>query len=218
MSEQRDPFVHIKKWLSNDDKNDNDKKKISKRQYLLIFLVIGIAFMLVGNYFNKQNRSSDPLPVYNDSDEKADVETLGKNIKNEPSSMVEYERYYENQLKDALESIVGVQDVTVVVNVMSTEKKVFESNTIQRRQKTEETDSNGGKRTVEDISTDQQMVLIREGDKEVPIVSQSIKPEIKGVLIVAKGAEHIQVKNTIVEAVTRVLDVPSHRVSVQAKK
>jgi stage III sporulation protein AG len=38
------------------------------------------------------------------------------------------------------------------------------------------------------------------------------------VLIVAKGADDVRVKKEIIEAVTRVLDVPSHRVAVSAKK
>jgi stage III sporulation protein AG len=44
------------------------------------------------------------------------------------------------------------------------------------------------------------------------------KPAIRGVLVVAKGAENIQVKKWIIEAVTRSLDVPSHRVAVMPKK
>ena len=75
-----------------------------------------------------------------------------------------------------------------------------------------------GERKVEDFSTDEKVVIIREGDKEVPLVQQTKKPTIRGVLIVAKGADNISIKKEIVEAVTRVLDVPSHRVAVSAKK
>jgi stage III sporulation protein AG len=38
------------------------------------------------------------------------------------------------------------------------------------------------------------------------------------VLVVAKGADNIEVKKSIIEAVTRALDIPSHRVAVLAKK
>jgi len=37
-------------------------------------------------------------------------------------------------------------------------------------------------------------------------------------LIVAKGADNIRIKKEIIDAVTRALDVPSHRVAVMAKK
>ncbi|EEM04135.1 Sporulation stage III protein AG [Bacillus pseudomycoides] len=61
-------------------------------------------------------------------------------------------------------------------------------------------------------------VIIREGDKETPIVLRTEKPKVRGVLVVAKGVDNIQVKAMVKEAVTRMLDVPSHRVAVLPKK
>ena len=115
-----------------------------------------------------------------------------------------YEQAYENQLKEALDAIVGVSDVTVVVNVDSTEKRVLEKNSKSQNQVTEETDREGGRRKVEDHSNDDQLVIIQDGEKEVPIVIETKKPAIRGVLVVAKGADNIQVKKWIIEAVTRV--------------
>ena len=76
----------------------------------------------------------------------------------------------------------------------------------------------GGKRKVEDQSREEQLVIIQEGEKEIPVVTETKKPAIRGVLVVAKGADNIQVKKWIIEAVTRSLDVPSHRVAVMPKK
>ncbi len=67
------------------------------------------------------------------------------------------------------------------------------------------------------LQTDEQLVIIRNGDKEVPIVIETKKPEIRGVVVVAQGAENIEVKKWIIEAVTRALGVPSHRVAVMPK-
>lgn len=216
MSENKGPLKGLKNIFQSNNKGD---QKLTKKHYITIVLVIGIAFMLISNFFANNNQSSNPVPVSSNNDETEDVETLGKNTGgNQPSTMREYEEYYENQLKDAIESIVGVNDVTIVVNVESTEKRVYEKNLINKKQITSETDSNGGKREVEDNSTEEQIVIVREGDKEVPLVSETEKPGIRGVLIVAKGAEDIHVKKNIIEAVMRSLDVPSHRVSVLAKK
>lgn len=216
MSEKKGPLTPLKNIFQSDNKGDH---KLTKKHYIIIVLVVGIAFMFVSNFFSNNNQSSNPVPVATNNDDKEDVETLGKNTGgSQPTSMREYEEYYENQLKGAIESVVGVNDVTIVVNVDSTEKKVFEKNLINKKQITSETDSNGGKREVEDNSTEEQIVIVREGDKEVPLVSETEKPSIRGVLIVAKGAEDIQVKKNIIEAVMRSLDVPSHRVSVLAKK
>jgi stage III sporulation protein AG len=89
---------------------------------------------------------------------------------------------------------------------------------VTRSQRTDETDREGGKRNVEDQSIDEKVVIVREGDKEAPIVVRTDKPAVRGVLIVAKGADNIEVKKMIINAVTRMLGVPSHRVSVLPKK
>jgi len=212
MVEGRGPLNSFKKWLNSDQEN----QKWTKTHYVIIVFVIGIGLMVAGNFLSK-DPAVDSMALVSE-DEGKDQETFGKGQSNQPMTMADYEAYYENQLKEALESVIGVGDVTVVVNVESTEKVIYEKNRVRHSQWTDETDANGGKRKVEDQSVEEQMVLIREGDKEVPLITETKKPEIKGVLVVAKGADNIQVKKWIVEAVSRVLDVPSHRVSVLAKK
>ena len=54
-------------------------------------------------------------------------------------------------------------------------------------------------------------------DKETPVVLRTEKPKVRGVLVVAKGVDNIQVKAMVKEAVIRLLDVPAHRVSVSPK-
>ena len=196
---------------------DGDNQKMTKIHYILIVFIVGVAIMLFSNFISNQ-KSSAPVPVASDNGKHDDVETFSTKGSSQPSTMREYEEYYENQLKEAIGSLAGVEDVSIVVNVGSTEKTVYEKNTTNKKQITSETDSNGGKRQVEDASIEEQIVVIREGDKEVPLVSQTKKPDIIGVLVVAGGADNIQVKKSIIEAVMRTLDVPSHRVSVQAKK
>jgi stage III sporulation protein AG len=111
-----------------------------------------------------------------------------------------------------------VKDVSVIVNLDSSEVKVIEKETETRTQSTDETDRDGGQRKVTESSTNQKPTIIREDNKEAPIVTKVDKPEVRGVLIVAKGADNIEVKKMIIEAVTRTLGVPSHRVSVLPKK
>ncbi|WAA10454.1 stage III sporulation protein AG [Fervidibacillus albus] len=206
----------LKEWLS--EQKGTSKPSLSKNHYLILLLILGIAIMLFSQFVTqKGDETTDLFPVSKESGTE-DMETFGATTSKHPKSMVEYEEYYEKELKDALENILGVQDVTIVVNVATTEKTIYEKNTISKRQITDETDANGGTRKVEDQSVEEQLVVIREGEKEIPLVSETEKPEIEGVLVVAKGAENIQVQKWIKEAVMRTLDVPSHRVSVLAKK
>ncbi|OCA91553.1 stage III sporulation protein AG [Bacillus sp. FJAT-27225] len=194
----------------------NDKKKM-KYQYMALVLCIGAAFMLAGNVFLSNNQALDAAAGVAQPDLEDDVAVFGQK-KSKKETVTDYERAYETQLKDALEDMLGVNDVTVVVNLESTESRVLEKNTVTKRQTTNETDREGGKREVEDASVDEQLVIIRNGEKEEPIVVETKKPEIRGVLVVARGADNIEVKKWIIEAVTRALGVPSHRVAVMPKK
>ncbi|SFA96728.1 MULTISPECIES: stage III sporulation protein AG [unclassified Bacillus (in: firmicutes)] len=208
----------IKKLLEKDGHPDPRKGKF---QYLLLALAIGAAIMLISNLFGNNNvdPNSTTMPVYqNEKTSGEDVEVFGQKKSSEHKTISDYEHSYETQLKDALETILGVDDVTVVVNIDSTEKKILEKNKVSKSQTTDETDREGGQRKVQDTSEDQQIVIIRNGEKEVPIVIETKKPEIRGVLVVARGADNIQVKKWIIESVTRALDVPSHRVAVMPKK
>lgn len=217
MDKEKGPITWLKNLLS---KEENADKKPGKYQYLLLVLLFGAAIMLVSNIVFKDKSTDASLPVFkNDEEAKGEeVPAFGQKQKEGNDLIATYERAYEAQLKEALDAIIGVEDVTVVVNVDATEKQVLEKNRTNKTQTTDETDREGGKRKVEDESKEEQLVIIRNGEKEVPIVVETKKPAIRGVLVVAKGADNVQVKKWIIEAVTRVLDVPSHRVAVMPKK
>lgn len=147
-----------------------------------------------------------------------DVPTFGQKSSDNMSIVEKYEKAYEQELKTALENVTGVKDVSIEINLDSSEEKILEKNIVKRSQTTGETDKAGGKRQVEDESLDEKTVIIREGDKETPIILRTEKPKVRGVLVVAKGVDNLQVKGMVREAVTRMLDVPSHRVAVLPKR
>lgn len=216
MNNKQGPSSWLKKYFKPDE---HSGKKTGKSQYMLLVLCIGAALMIAGNVLFKSTSDSASVPAAaNSNGQTSDVPAFGLKKNTGNKAITEYEEKYENQLKKALQEMLGVDDVTVVVNIDSTDKKIFEKNNVTKSQTTEETDKEGGQRKVEDSSTDEQLVIIRSGEKEVPVVVETQKPDIRGVLVVAKGAENIQVKKWIVEAVTRVLGVPSHRVAVMPKK
>ncbi|WP_409297846.1 stage III sporulation protein AG [Peribacillus sp. SCS-26] len=215
MKGDNNPFSLLAKLL----KKGNGPGKPSKHAYVLVVLVIGIGLMISSSFLSKSQtgtEGSSAIPAAGDV--KEDVAAFGMKRDSGKKLFTDYEKQYEMLLKDALEDVTGIEDVTVMVNVESSEKKIFEKNKVTRRQTTNEEDRDGGKRQVEDSSIDEQLVMTRDGEKEVPLVVQTEKPSIRGVLVVAKGADNIEVKKWIREAVTRVLDVSSHRVSVLAKK
>lgn len=219
MDGKKGPLDWLKeKLLANKDKAQS-RKKAGKIHYFAILLLAGTALMLLSDTW-KSDASKSPapeLPAMKESGVPAE-EAFKSGRSDYDKTMRAYEDYYETQLTEALNNIAGVQEVKVVVNVEATEKTILEKNITKKNQITNETDRDGGKRKIEDQSTEEQVVLIRQGDKDSPFVLETRKPEIRGVLIVAGGAENIQVKKWIIESVTRVLDVPSHKVAVMPKK
>lgn len=216
MSENKD-----KEWLKKlfAKKEEGKKKKITTLHYFAMIACIGAALMILGSFFSsKEDHESSTQLVYNENSNSEEVETVFGQKNVEPNSMEDYEMRYENQLKEALEEIVGVSNVTVMVNLADTERRVYEKNVSVKKQLTDETDREGGQRKVDDTTRDEQIVIVRSGDKEEPLIVATEKPEIRGVLVVAEGVQNVQVKSMVIEAVSRVLDVPSHRVSVQPKK
>jgi stage III sporulation protein AG len=222
LKDSKGPFDWFQALFSKRKKSEEEspKEKKSIFLYVQVVLILGIAIMLASNFITSDQGLSteQALPVFNEKEESKDVEAFGRRNDSTDQSIVDYEKNYENQIKEALESIAGVEDVTVVVNVDASERKIYEKNYVTQKQITDETDREGGKRIVEDSSKDEKLVIIRNGEKEVPIIQETKKPAIRGVLVVAKGADNIQVKKWIVEAVTRALDIPSHRVAVMPKK
>lgn len=209
-------FSFFQKLFKNNEKDEKEKKVTPK--FLLILLILGVLLMFSSNLFPAKKEEIPVLKPETGQESPEDVPTFGGKDNDNMSTIEKYEKAYEQELKAALEEVAGVKDVSIEINLDSSEEKVLEKNIVRRSQMTAETDKAGGKRKVNDESMDEKTVIIREGDKETPVVLRTEKPKVRGVLVVAKGVDNIQVKQMVREAVTRMLDVPSHRVSVLPKK
>lgn len=199
-------------------KEDADKKSSKKLKLSLMIATCGLMLLVLGNLFSK-----DEKPIENQkmlSDGQTDQETLAraKDDEKKPKEVTQLEKGYEQDLTGMLEKIKGISDVEVMVNLDSTNIQVYEKNLISGQQTTDETDTNGGARVIEDRTEETQTVLVRQGDQEVPLLVHTKKPKVRGVFIIAKGADRAEAKKWVVESVSRVLDVPTHRVSVIPKK
>lgn len=205
----------IKKNITSNEYSSKNRK--IPPQFLLGFLVIGIVFIVGSNFFGNQDPAEDAIPTFNqiNTDNEA-VETFGK-VK-ETTTLDDYKVKYELELTNILNEMSGVKNVQVVVTLGTSEKKIYEKNTTTHNQQTTEEDKQGGTRQVDDESIEEQVVIINKDGNETPVVVQTEPPEVKGILIVATGIENLKIKERVIEAVTRVLDVPRHKVSVQPKK
>lgn len=174
-------------------------KEVKNKKYvmaigLIILLIILLTF----------------LPLKNG--QKPNQTNLVKQTNN--SSNDDYETALEKKLANILVKMEGVGSVSVMVMTVSNEEKVLAEDITSSTQRTEEKDQAGGMRVTENnqIKSD---VVLQNGN--IPYVIKEYTPEIKGVFIVAEGATDSMVKNQIIEAISKLLDVPVHKISVEKK-
>ena len=197
------------------------KEKISgskKTAYVVIIGLVSLLVILVSSMFNTSSQQDlgQELPKM-ELEEQSQSEEVSSQKPSATSDVSELEENYEKQLKNMLENIDGISELDIMVNLDSTNVKVYERNLIKGQQQTEENDQNGGTRQIEESTEESQVVIVRQGDQESPILVSTKKPEVRGVLVTAKGVDKATVKQWVVDAVSRVLDVPTHRVSVNPK-
>jgi stage III sporulation protein AG len=192
------------------------EKKVNTFRWLMLIGLIGAALMILQSYINV--KEVEPLH----RDRASPVDAQGQEAfmgKEEPTSPFrKYEIEYESRLKEMLEKVVGVGTVDVFVTVASTEEIVYARNARDTQQTTNETDNQGAKRHITEVSRSGEIVLHQVSGSDKPIIVKTIKPKVAGVTVVANGAENLTVRKLLINAVTVGLDVPPHRVEVVPRK
>lgn len=197
-------------FTQNSDDSGNGRVK-NKLPWLLILGGVGAMVLILSSFLGQK----DPKPLESGS---IIPENPAKPVEAKvASSMQVYEEDYEKQLSEVLSKIVGVEDVSVVVNLDSTEEEVVQVNERDSEQITTEVDKAGGNRSITQNTNDKQTAFYNGKEGQQPVVIKRLKPKVRGVLVVARGVENLQVKSIVIEAVQRILDVPMHRISVQPK-
>ncbi|WP_419873824.1 stage III sporulation protein AG [Candidatus Pristimantibacillus sp. PTI5] len=190
-------------------------KRVRTLRILLIVGGIGAALMILNSFLPYKGVE----PSVQDPNPPPQSETVWSSSDSSSGSLfTAIEHSMETRLKDILEKIVGVGTVDVLVTVDSTEEIEIVQNTQESQQVTDENDPNGGKRHITSITKEGQVVLYEVSGDQKPIVTKTINPRIRGILIVAKGAENATVRRLITNAVEKGISVPVNRISVVPSK
>lgn len=222
------------KYLIKKDKrietNKDDDSKATPFHLFILVLAFGISLMLISHMFTThQGANQASQSVFSQQKQTQSQLSNQKNTKNEiaafksknantPTSMKSYEQDYENRLKDILDQVKGISNVAVMVNLATSEQTIIDKDVTTKSNSTQETDSHNGQRKTTDTNHDEKTVLIGSGDSQKPITLGKQKPKVDGVLVVAQGADNVQVKSWIINAVSSVLDVPAYKVNVLPRK
>lgn len=178
--------------------NDEEKKKLIT---LLSLGLICVICLLGINIFQNKNKSAIlETPVANENEQETEVTAKKDEL--------------ELKLTEILKEINGVGDVSVMITYDNSQEIEPAYNSSSTKETTSETDSTGGERTVETSSENKTIVT---SDSSKPIVIKTNEAKVKGVLVIASGANDSIVKETLYEAVKTALQISGHQVQVYAK-
>lgn len=146
-----------------------------------------------------------------------------KNVKNEvkaepkesiSTTLTKYENDLEQGLAEIISSIDGAGKTKVLITMDSTVEQVYaaDKNIAQKNSSnTKEADTANNK----DITADSSYVTVELSDgTQQTVLVKEIQPKVRGVLVVCGGGDNSVVKEKIIDAVTKALDISSSKVSV----
>lgn len=187
----------------------NNKKKIENLVFFIVVLIITIVVINVIWNGNKKTNNQETNIVNKKLAESQDTpsgtsEFQNNNIKNE----------LESKLEKILSKIQGVGEVQVCINYQESAEVVAMYNENSKTSSTEETDTSGGTRKIEEIDTQKDIIYKENNGEKTPITKKVIQPKIEGAIITAKGANNAETKTNIIQAVEAVTGLATHKIQV----
>ena len=199
----------LKSMISKDEKQGNNKRKIENLVFLVIILIITIVII---NYIWNGNKSSNK--TITNSAGKQLAATQNSQIKNKEESILNDTSNLEVRLETILSNINGVGSVKVFINYAESSETVAMYNENSKVSNTEETDTSGGIRKVEETDSQKEIVYQDNNGNKTPIVQKTVQPKIEGAIITAKGASDINIKTSIIQAVEAATGLATHKIQV----
>ena len=186
----------------------NDKKKIENLVFFVIILLITIVII---NIIWNDNKTTTKIEKNTSTKKLATSITNESNI-NENNTITESS--LEEKLEQILSKIQGVGEVKVCINYSESSEIVAMYNESSKINNTEESDTSGGTRKIQETDTQKDIIYKEENGEKIPITQKIIQPKIEGAIITAKGAENATTKTNIVQAVEAVTGLATHKIQV----
>ena len=199
----------LKKLIKTEEEKQegNNKKKIENLVFLVVILIITVvAINAIWNGNSKKNKQDE-----NSQNSKQ----LAQNMNNttiETSSNTSKE--LEKNLETILSRIQGVGEVKVFINYSESSEVVPMYNEASKNSNTEETDTQGGIRKIQEQDSQKEIIYKEENGEKVPITKKIVEPKVQGAIITAKGASDVNIKTSIIQAVEAVTGLATHKIQV----
>jgi len=193
-------------WFGKLMDNLRSKKDGRGIENLVIILIIGVIIIIVASSF----LSNGEKPK-NSTKENEALALVSGNASDEL-------REFEKKLEQILSEIKGAGTVKVMVTWNSDGEVVHAYNETEESLVREEQDSSGGSGRTDEKRLQKELVFMDSSTGRVPVVVRRIEPDVKGVVVVADGADSTVVRQDIINAVEALLGIPRHRIQVLKRK
>lgn len=203
----------LKSLMNIDEKKEegNEKKKIENLVFLVILLII--TTIIINTIWKDKKITKN---IQNSVTTKQLATSIVNNTENDTTIMEtgNLEQNLEQKLETILNKITGVGEVTVCINYSESSEIIAMYNENSKVSNTEETDTSGGVRKIEQTDIQKDIIYKEENGQKEPITQKIKQPKIEGAIVVAKGANDINVKTNIIQAVEAVTGISTHKIQV----
>lgn len=200
------PKNKLKEIFSSKEDGGNNKKKIEN---LVVFIIILIVTIIAINFILSDKKTT--TKEENSTSNKKLATTNQTEINSSYSSNSDE---LSNKLEDILSKINGVGEVNVFINYSESSEVVAMYNENSKSSSTEETDTSGGIRKIEETDTQKDIVYQENNGEKTPITQKVVQPKIEGAIITAKGANKANIKTNIIQAVEAATGLATHKIQV----
>lgn len=187
--------------MSDENKNSLSKlpffKKLKSIKHLEIVVALILGAILLAIYFGSNSSDSGT------STEKNGTQIVYTNASN-------YSHELEEKLSKTLSLIKGVGNVQAMV-VLSSSSELIIAKSVEETSK-KETGTNGT--ITENTTKEETPLIVSQNGKNEPLILLEILPKIAGVVVVAQGANDVNIKLNILSAVQALLQVPSGNIEI----
>ncbi len=188
------------------DKLKNMFKGKKKTENLVVLIVILIVTVVAINYIWSDKKDTDGSSDKDSVKKSTEIVQVNSDISQDD---------LELKLENILKKISGVGNVKVMLTYSESSilKPIYNEDSSVSN--TNETDSSGGTRTVTETDSKKEVVYKDNNDGSKEPLTQSISsPKIEGAIVVAVGAEDVNVKASIVQAVEAATGLATHKIQV----
>ena len=204
-------FKYKLKKLTNKEgekESGNDKKKIENTVFFIVVLIITIiAINFIWNGTEQTNKIK--------TNETDSSKVLAKTTQNQDKSQtLKTTDNLSQNLEDILSKIQGVEDIKVFIYYSESSETIAMYNENSKSSTTEETDTTGGIRKIQETDTQKDIIYQENNGQKTPMTKKVIQPKIEGAIITAKGANNIEVKTNIIQAVEAATGLATHKIQV----